>query len=203
MKLLFHIDLSLLNQRQKVSTEPSDLSKREAMLGDVDGLTGEMWGCGVAISGSGVAIDVYEMLLELNRANGRVDLQRRMKVSIVRSGERRKELGGPGAAVAAICRKALVDLQAVICGEGDEQPFAAHAQKIVVVLNAVEAVTVGYLILVDKNLVGAFEWRRNNEAAALVVQAGQDDWRRCSLFDAWQLRSLRGGPHNTNHRRRF
>src|ERR1700722_18953694 len=97
------------------------------------------------------------MLLELDRANSRVDLQRSMKVSVMRAGKRREKLRGPRAAVAAICRKTLVDLQAVIRGEGYEQPVAAHAHKIFVVLNPVEAVTVGHLVLVDKNLVRALE----------------------------------------------
>lgn len=69
MKLFFHVDLSLLNQRQKIPTEPRNLSERESVLGDVDGLTCKMRGSGVTFSWSCIAIDVHEMLLELDRAN--------------------------------------------------------------------------------------------------------------------------------------
>lgn len=42
LKLLFHIDLAFLNQREKVTAHPGDLGAGEAMLCDIDGLPGEM-----------------------------------------------------------------------------------------------------------------------------------------------------------------
>jgi hypothetical protein len=98
-----------------------------------------------------------------------------VKVSVVRTGQSGEKLRNPGTAVAPIGGKALVDLQTVTGGEGDQQPFVAHVQEIFVVLDAVEAVAVGYLILTDEDLMRALEWPRNDEASALVVEAGQDD----------------------------
>jgi hypothetical protein len=115
------------------------------------------------------------MLLEFDGANGGVDLQGSMEVCVVGAGQRGEELRGPGTGVAAVAGKALVDLEGVAGGERDEEAFAAHGGKILVVLDAVEAVVIRYLVLVDENIVGTLEGRRNDEAAALVVQGGQDD----------------------------
>src|SRR6266851_4868626 len=157
------------------------------LLRDVDGLAGEVRRGGVAFGGSGVAVDVHQVLLEFDCADGGVDLQRRVKVSVVSASQSGEKLRDPGAAVASIYGKALVDLQGVTFGEGDQQPFAAHVQKIFVVPDAVEAVAVSYLVLTDEDFVRALERWRNDEAAALVVEAGQDDGG-CGLLDTGQLR---------------
>ncbi len=52
---------------------------------------------------------------------------------------------------------------------------------------------VGDLVLVDEDLVGALEWRRHDEAAALVVERRQDDRGCRGLFDALKLRPLGSG----------
>jgi len=84
-------------------------------------------------------------------------------------------LRGPGTAVATVQGEALVDLQRVACGERDQEPFAAHVEQIFFALDAVEAVVVGHLVLVDEDLVGAPERWRNDEVAALVVERRQND----------------------------
>ena len=171
MKLLFHVDLALLHERKEVAAQPGDLSEGEAVFGDVDGLAGEVRRGGVAFGGSGVAVDVDQVLLEFDRADGGVDLQRRVEVSVVGASQGGEKLRDPGAAVAPVCGKAFVDLQGVTGGERDQQALVAHVQKIFVVLDAVEAVAVGDLILMDENLVRALERRRNDEAATLVVES--------------------------------
>ena len=188
LKLLFHVDFALLHQGQEVAAQPGDLGEREAVLCDVDGLAGEMRRGGVAFGGRGVAVDVHQVLLEFDRADGGVDLQRGVKLSVMSAGHGGEKLRDPGAAVAAVCGKALVDLQDAAFGEGDQQPFVAHVEKIFVVLDAVEAVAVSDHILTDENLARALERRRNDEAAALVVEGGQDDGGCCGLFYAGQMR---------------
>ena len=55
------------------------------------------------------------------------------------------------------------------------------SQQIFVVLDAVEAVAVGDLVLADENLARSLERRGNDEAAALVVERGKDDRSRSLL----------------------
>jgi hypothetical protein len=95
----------------------------------------------------------------------------------VSSGQGRKKLRRPRPAIAAIQGKALINLQGVIRGKCDQEPLAAHVQKIFVVLNTIETIAVGYLILVNENLMGALERWRNDETAAFVIKTGQDDRR--------------------------
>jgi hypothetical protein len=126
---------------------------------------------------------VDEVLLELNGANGGVYLQGSMKVCVMGSREDGEELRGPGTCVAAVDGQALVYLEGAAGRERDEETLAAHGAEVFVVLDAVEAVAVSYLILVDENLVGTFEGRRNDEAAPLVVQGGQNDRSGGDLFN--------------------
>ncbi len=87
LKLLFDIDLALLDKRQQIAAQPRDLGEREAMLGDVDSLAGEMRRSGIAFGRSCVAVDVHQMLLEFDGANSGVDLQRRVEVGVVGAGQ--------------------------------------------------------------------------------------------------------------------
>src|SRR6266853_1598180 len=114
LKLLFHVHFAFLHQGQEVAAEPGDLGKGEAVFRDVDGLAGEVRRGGVASGGGGVAVDVHQVLLEFDGADGGVDLQRRVEVSVVGTGQGGEKLRNPGAAVAPVCRKAFVDLQGVI-----------------------------------------------------------------------------------------
>jgi len=200
LELLFDIDLALLHERKQVATGPGDLGEGEAVFGDVDGLASEVWRGGVAFGGRCIAVDVHKVLLELDGADGGVDLQGSVKVRVVGAGHRSEELRGPGTAVAAIYGEALVYLEGVAERESDKKPVVAHVQEVIVVLNAAEAVAVRDLILVDENLVGAFEGWRDDETAALVVERRKDD--RCGgcLFDAVQLRPFGGGADDADDR---
>ena len=90
-------------------------------------------------------------------------------MGVVGAGQSGEKLRNPGSAVASVHGKALVDLQSVTFGEGDQQPFAAHVHKVFVVADAIEAIAVRYLVLTDEDFVRAFERRRDDEAAAFVV----------------------------------
>ncbi len=203
LKLLLDVDFAFLYEGQEVAAQPGDLGEGEAVLRDVDGLAGEVRRGGVAFGGSGVAVDVHKMLLEFDRADGGVDLQRRVEVNVVGTGQGGEKLRNPGAAVAPVYGKALVDLQGVTGGEGDQQVFAAHVQKIFIVLDAVEAVAVSYPVLTDEDLVRALERRRNDEAAALVVEAGQDDGGCGGLLGAGQLRPWGVASGDADYGNRF
>ena len=74
LELLFHVDLALLHERQKVASQPCDLSERQAVLGDVDRLSGEVRGGGLALCRGRIAVDVQQVLLEFDGADGGVDL---------------------------------------------------------------------------------------------------------------------------------
>ncbi len=113
-----------------------------------------------------------------------------MEASVEGAGERGQELRGPGTAVAAIGWETLIDLKGGACGNGDQELLAAHSLEVVVVLDAVEAVAVGYLILADEYLVGALERPGNDEVAALVVECGQNDGGRGGLFYGLKLGTL-------------
>ena len=175
LELLFHVNLALLHEGQKVAAQPGDLGEGETVLGDVDGLAGKVRRRRVAFRRSRVAIDMHQMLLEFDRPDGGVDLERGMEVRVVGAGQRGEKLSSPGAAVAAIHGEALIDLQSVAGGEGDEEPLIAHVHKVFLALNTIEAIAVSYFILVDQYFVRALERRRNDEAAALVVEGRQDN----------------------------
>src|SRR5258707_15846753 len=46
LKLLLDVNLALLYEGQKVAAKPGDLCEREPVLGDIDGVTGEVGGGG-------------------------------------------------------------------------------------------------------------------------------------------------------------
>ena len=74
LKLFFNIHFAFLNERQEVPAQPGNLGERETMLGDVDCLTGEVRRSSVTLGWCCIAIDVNQMLLELDGANRGVDL---------------------------------------------------------------------------------------------------------------------------------
>ena len=141
---------------------------------------------------------MHEVLLELDGADSGVDLQGRVEVLVVGAGKIGEELRGPGAAVAAVDGEAVVDVEGVADRETYEQLLIAHVEEVVVVLDAVQAVAVGHLILVDENLVGAFESGRHDEAATLVVERGQDDGGGGLVLDAFKLRLAGGWADDTD-----
>lgn len=147
------------------------------MLRNVDCLAGEMRRGDVPLSRSRVAVDVNQMLLEFDRTNGGVDLQRRVEVSIVSTGKRSQKLCSPWAAVAAVQRQPLINLQSVRSRKRDQETLAAHTQQIFIALNAIETLAFGYLVLANKDVMRSSERRRDDETAALVIEAGQDDRR--------------------------
>lgn len=142
LKLLFYVDLTLLHQGQKIGTKPCDLGERETMLGDIDRLTGKVRRGDIPFGRGRISIDVYQVLLEFNRTDGRVDLQRSMEVGIVCAGQCSKKLRRPRATVATICGEPLIDLQSAIGRKIDEQMLAAHVDEVLIVLNATEPVMV-------------------------------------------------------------
>ncbi len=58
---------------------------------------------------------------------------------------------------------------------GTKQALAAEVEDVLVVLDAVEAFAVGDLVLMEEDLVRAFERAGDDELAAFVVERGQDD----------------------------
>jgi hypothetical protein len=98
-----------------------------------------------------------------------------VEVGVVSPGQGSKKFCGPRAAVAAVHGKLLVDLQGIRGGKGDQEMFAAQVEKVFIVLNAVEAFALGYLVLVHKDVVGPSERWRNDEAATPVVKGWQKD----------------------------
>lgn len=147
------------------------------MLGEVDGLSGEVWGGGVAFGRSSVAIGAEQALLELYGTDGGVHLQRRLKARVVGTGKRRKKLCRPGPTVATVSRQTLVYYEGAIGGDGYEELLVAEVEDVIIVLDAVETIAVGNLVLTQQNLVGALQWAGDDEAATLVVERWQDD--RC------------------------
>lgn len=128
LELFFNVDLSFLDQRKQVAAHPGYLGKGKAVFSKVNRLTGEMRGGGVTFGWSSIAVDTHEALLELNRADGGVDLQGSVEASVVGTGEVGEETGRPGTAVATICGEAIIYLQGAVGGQRDEHPLAAHAK---------------------------------------------------------------------------
>jgi hypothetical protein len=198
LELLFDIDLALLHEREKIAAHPGDLGEGEAVLRDIDGLPGEVRGCGVTFGRRGVAVDVHQVLLELDGADRGVDLQIGVEVGVVRAGQRGEELRGPRAAIATVGWQTLVDFEGTADWNGNQKPLVTHVEEGVVVLDAVQAVVVSHKILVDEDLVGAFESRRNDETAPLVIERGQDDGGRGCIFDTLELRPFGSGADDAD-----
>lgn len=193
LELFLHVDLALLDEGQKVAAKPGDLGEAESVLGEVDGLAGEVGGGGVAFGGGGIAVGAEEALLELDGADRGVDLEGSVEAHIVSAGQGGEELRGPRAAVTAVGGEAVVDDEDVAGGEGDEKLLGAELEDVGVVLDAVESVAVGDLVLTEEDLVGAFEGWRDDEAAALVVEGGKKDWGGGCLLDGGERGALGGG----------
>ncbi len=174
LELLFDIDFAFLHERQQIAAHPGDFGEGEAVLGEIDGLSGEVGRGGVAFGGSGVAVGTEEAMLKLHSADGGVDLQRGVEAGVVRAGQIVEELSGPRTAVAAVGWEALVDDEGGADGNGDQHVLLPHEVNVVVVLDAIEAFAVGNLILAEQNLVRALERWGNDEAAALVVERGKN-----------------------------
>ncbi len=155
LEFFFNVDPAALDEGKKVSAEPGDLGKREAALGDVHGLSGEMGRGSIAFGWSGVAVGVLEPKLKLNGANGGVDLQRGVEVSVEVLGQSGEELRGPGPAEAPVIGEAVVDTERLACWKADEHSFEAHAIEVGVILHAAEAVLIGKLVLAEEDFVGA------------------------------------------------
>ncbi len=155
LKFFFDVDPAALDEGKQVSAEPGDLGEREAALGDVYGLPGEVGRGGIAFGWSGVAVGVLKAELKLDGANGGVDLQRGVEVSVVVMGQGGEELRGPGAAEAPVVGEAVVDVESLAGGKADEHSFEAHAVEVGVILHAAETVLVGKLVLADEDLVRA------------------------------------------------
>jgi hypothetical protein len=157
------------------------------MLCDIDGLPGEMGGGRIAFRRGGVAVDPHQMLLEFDGADRGVYLQRRVKVGVVCPRHVGEELRGPGAGITAVYGQAIVYFQGAVRGQRDQHPLASHIEEVGVVLDAVEALAVGNFVLVQKDLVGAFEGWGDDETSALVVEHGKNGGGCGILCDAPQL----------------
>lgn len=110
-----------------------------------------------------------------------------------------EELGSPGPAEAAVLVEAIINVHASVYGEGNEGLLTAHLGNVVVVLNAVETFAVGDLILPDEDLMGSLERGGHDEAAALVIERGEDERRGRGLFDRLKLRGAGSGADDADH----
>jgi hypothetical protein len=153
LELFLDVDLALLDERKKVSAQPGDLRQREAVLGDVDGLAREMRRGGLSLGRSGVAVGALQALLELDGANGGVDLEWCVEARVVSPCQGGEELRRPRAAVATVGGKTIIDLERSADWESDDEMLGAHVFEVSVVLDPVEAVAVCDHVLAYENLV--------------------------------------------------
>jgi hypothetical protein len=199
LELFFDVDATILDEGKQVAAQPGDLGEREPTFGDVDGLTGEVGRGGVAFGGGGVAVSALEPELELDGADGGVDLQGGVEAVVVIAAEVGEELCGPGAAEAPVIGEAVVDAKRIVGGDGHEHAFGAHAVEVGVVLHAAEAVLVGEGVLPDEDLVGAEERSGDDETASVVVKGWEDDGTGGGILNAGQLRPVGGGADDADH----
>ncbi len=163
-------------------------------FGNVDGLTGEVRGSGVASDGRGVAVGADQALLDGDGADGGIDLEGRVEGGVEVAAEDREKGGGPGAGVAAVFRQAIVDGEGLGFREGYELLFAAEVEQVGVIADTVKAITVGHFVLVEQDFAGAAQRCRHDQATAAVIQRGdterrQDDGRGGFFFDTFERQS--------------
>ena len=192
LKLFFDIDAAVFDEGKKVAAEPGDFREGHPALGDVDGLSGEMGRGGVAFGGGGVAVDAQKVVLELDGADGGVDLERRVEAGVVGLRHGGEELRDPGTAEAAIERQAVVDAEGGAFRDGDELADATLVEEVVVVEDAVEAVAVGHEVLVDKDFVRAVERGEDAAVGAIVGQLRQEERVGGGFGDGLELRVIGG-----------
>ena len=178
LKLFFDVDLALADERLEVGAEPGDLGSGESAFGDVDGLAGEVRRGGVAGGGCGVAVGADQALLDGESADGGVDLERGVEGGVVVAGQDGEEFRGPGSGEAAILGQVEVDVDGFVFGQGYELLCAAEVEQFGVVADAVAAVAVGHLILVEQDFVGAVERLGDDEVAAAVVEGRDPEGRQ-------------------------
>jgi hypothetical protein len=158
---------------------------------------------GIAVCRGSIAVDPQQVLLKFDRADSGVYLQRTVEVGVVRARHIGEERRGPRAGVAAVRGQTIIDLQRVACGERNQYPLTPHLDEIGVVLNAIEALAVSNLILMQEDLVGTFQGWRNDEASTLVVEQWKDGRGRGLVGNAFQLRLLRRGSDDADDRNRL
>ena len=164
VKLLFDIDLAGGLQRQEPGAHPGKLRKGHALLADVDGGAGEVRGGNVAVGGGGVAVDCKERALELDGADGGVDLEGAMETRIVAAGEVGEEVGRPWAAVAAVEGQIGIHAQGIAGGDGNDVSGGLELVELGVVFDADQ--TLGFIALVLAHEGFERSTQRRNEVNA-------------------------------------
>ncbi len=193
LELFLDVDLSGLHEGKEIAAHPGDLRQAHAALGEVDGLACEVRRGGVAFGWGGVAVEVDEVLLELDGANGGVDLERFVEAASEVARDVTEELRGPGAGVASVEGEAIVDGECGAGGEGDEHAPFPHGIEVGVILYAAETVLIGHLILVEENGVRADEGGGHEETAVLVVKTWKRERFHGGVGDGGKLRSREVG----------
>jgi hypothetical protein len=123
-----------------------------------------------------------------------------VETSVVSACQRREKLRCPWPAITAIGWEAIVHVEGPAYRERNEQALVPHACKIVVVLDAIQSIAIGDDVLADEDLMRSLERSRNDQAPALVVERGKDDWGRGLLGDVFELWFWRLGACDADHR---
>ena len=199
LELFFDVDAAAFDEGKEVAAEPGDFGDRHPALCDVDGLSGEVRrGC-VALGGGGVAVDMEEVVLELDGADGGVDLEGRVEAGVVGLSHGGEELGDPRAAEAAVGWEAVVHAQGSAFGDGDELAGTAFVDEVVVVEDAVEAVTVGHEVLVDEDLVRAVERSEDAVAGPVGGELRKNEGVGCGLGNGLELGMVDGATDDADN----
>ncbi len=82
-ELLFDIDMAGLLQRQQPGTHPGHFLPAHAVFGNIDGSTSEMRADDIALRRGSIAVDVDQLLLKLDRAHRRTDIERMAELGVV------------------------------------------------------------------------------------------------------------------------
>ena len=115
----------------------------------------------------GVAVHGDQALLVLDRADGGADFERAVELGSVGAGQVGEEARGPGAAVAVVLGQVAVDGERGGDGHGDQELAGDAVGEIVFVLDALQAIGVGLLVLaLQRGERAAHGWRHRGAPAA-------------------------------------
>lgn len=155
MEFFLHVDDAGVLIGEQLISHPEHLAAREAGFGDINCGAGEMRTDDVAFGVGGVVIGAHQTPLVLDGPDSGTDDERLVELSLMRARKFGKEIGRPGAAIAAILGQGGIDGKGGGLGHTDKQAARNPILEVGVVLNALESFFFRALILTDQRIVGA------------------------------------------------
>jgi hypothetical protein len=179
-------------QFEEVKLNPMQFGWRQAAALQVHGNAGEVGrGC-VAVDRSGIAIVTAELLLDLDGADGRVELNGMVELGAEVAAQVLHKVARPGTAVAALRRKLWRDVQVITFAKWDEIVRCDQLFQFVIVLDARQLQAVDFCVLAEQGIVRRAEDRVPVDTDATAARFGAGRCRHGGLGAMYSAVPTRG-----------